>query len=80
MPMSLNISPVIRQSYINAILDCLQSRWHFEPFMDDLLLFMPDKISSKGELEDLLKALLKKGLILYTYIGYIGTYIGYKSY
>ena len=26
MPMGLNISPVIWQSYINAILDCLQSR------------------------------------------------------
>ena len=26
MPMGLNISPVIWQSYINTILDCLQSR------------------------------------------------------
>ena len=28
MPMGLNISPSIWQSYINAVLDCLESRKH----------------------------------------------------
>ena len=41
MPMGLNISPAIWQSYINAILDCLQSRKYCEAIMDDLLLFTP---------------------------------------
>ena len=43
MPMRLNISPSIWQSYINTILDCLQSRKHGEAIMDDLLLFTPSK-------------------------------------
>ena len=59
MPMGLNISPYIWQSYINAILDCFQSRKYCEAIMDDLLL-------SKGphmeKLEDLLKVLLKNGI------------------
>ena len=45
MPMGLNISPSIQQSYINAILKCLQSRKYCEAIMDDLLLFMPPKKS-----------------------------------
>ena len=39
MPMGLNISPSIWQSYINAILECLESRKHCKAIMDDLLLF-----------------------------------------
>ena len=35
MPMGLNISPAIWQSYINAILDCFQSRKYCEAIMDD---------------------------------------------
>ena len=62
MPMGLNISPYIWQSYINAILDCLQSRKYCEAIMDDLLLFTPSKGSHMNKLEDLLKALLKNGL------------------
>ena len=62
MPMGLNISPSIWQSYINAILDCLQSRKYCEAIMDDLLLFTPSKESHINKLEDLLKALLKNGL------------------
>ena len=62
MPMGLNMSPSIWQSYINAKLDCLQSRKYCEAIMDDLLLFMPSKRSHTGKLEDLLKALLKNGL------------------
>ena len=62
MPMGLNISPSIWQSYINAILHCLQSRKYCEAIMDDLLLFTPSKRSHMDKLEDLLKALLKNGL------------------
>ena len=62
MPMGLNIFPSIWQSYINAILDCLQSKKYCEAIMDDLLLFTPSKNSHIAKLEDLLKALLKNGL------------------
>ena len=58
MPMGLNISPSIWQSYINAILDCLQSRKCCKAIMDDLLLFTPSKKSHMDKLGDLLKALL----------------------
>ena len=43
MPMGLNISPSIWQSYMNRILECLQTRKHCEAIMDDLLLFTPSK-------------------------------------
>ena len=62
MPMGLNISPPIWQSYINAILNCLQSRKYCEAIMDDLLLFTPTEASHFEKLEDLLKALHKNGL------------------
>ena len=62
MPMRLNISLSIWQSYTNTILECLQSRKYCEAIMDDLLLFTPLKKSHIARLEDLLKALLKKGL------------------
>ena len=62
MPMGFNISPSIWQSYINAILDCPQSKKYCETIMDDLLLFTPSKDSHMNKLEDLLKALLKNGL------------------
>ena len=39
MPMGLNISPSIWQSYINTILECLQSIKYCKAIMDDLLLF-----------------------------------------
>ena len=61
-PMGLNISPAIWQSYINAILSCLQSRKYCEVIMDDLLLFTPTKSSHFDKLDDLLKALHKNGL------------------
>ena len=56
-PMGLNISHAIWQSYINAILSCLQSRKYCEAIMDDLLLFTPMKSSNFDKLDDLLKAL-----------------------
>ena len=64
--MGLNISPSIWQSYINAILDWLQSKKYCEAIMDDLLLFTPLKSLHIAKLEDLLKALLKNGLKIST--------------
>ena len=43
MPMGLNISPTVWQSYKNDILSCLSCRKYCEAIMDDLLLFMPNK-------------------------------------
>ena len=60
--MALNISPPIWQSYINAILDCLQGKKYCKAIMDDLLLFTPSNNWHMNKLEDLLKALLKNGL------------------
>ena len=62
MLMGLNISPSIWQSYINAILDCLQNRKYCEVIMDDPLLFTQSKKSHMSKLEDLLKAFLNNGL------------------
>ena len=62
MPMGLNISPSIWQSYINAILGCLQSKKYCEGIMDDLLLFTASKEAHMSKLEDLLSALLRNGL------------------
>ena len=47
MPMGLNISPFIWQSYINVILNCLQSEKYCEAIMDDLILFTQSKESYK---------------------------------
>ena len=60
--MGLNVSPPIWQTYINTILNCLESRKYCEAIMDDLLLFTPSKPSQITKLEDLLKALPKNGL------------------
>ena len=62
MPMGLNISQAVWQSYINAILSCLSSRKYCEAIIDDLLLFTPNKQSHFEKLEDLLKALCKNSL------------------
>ena len=62
MPKGLNVPPSIWQSYINTILNCLESRKYCEAIMDDLLLFTPSKQVYMRKLEDLLKALLKNGL------------------
>ena len=59
MPMGLNICPSIWQSYINTILDCLQSKSNCKAIMDDLLLFTSSERSCMDKLEYLLKALLK---------------------
>ena len=60
--MGLNVSPPIWQTYINTILNCLESRRYCAAIMDELLLFTLSKQSHMTELEDLLKALLKNGL------------------
>ena len=62
MHVGLNISPVVWQSYINAILSCLSSRKYCKAIMYDLLLFTPTKQSHSDKLKDLLKALCKNGL------------------
>ena len=62
MPMGLNVSPPIWQTYINTILNSLQSRKYCEVIMDDLLLFTPSKKTHIAKLQDLLKALRKNGL------------------
>ena len=62
MPMGLNVSPPIWQTYINTILNSLQSRKYCEAIMDDLLLFTPSKKVHVNKLEDILKALQKNGL------------------
>ena len=61
MSMALNVSPLIWQTYINTILNCLKSRKYCKAIMDDLL-FTPSKQSDMTKLEDLLKALLKNRL------------------
>ena len=62
MPMGLNISPAVWQSYINAILNSLSSRKYCVAIMDDLLLFTPSKEAHYYKFEELLKALCKNGL------------------
>ena len=62
MPMGLNISPTVWQSYINAILSCLSSRQHCEAVMDDLLLFTSNQHMHFEKLIDLLRALCKNSL------------------
>ena len=64
MPMGLNTSPSIWQSYRNAILVCLQIRKYCEAILNDLLFFTPSKKSHIEKLEDLLKALLKNRLTI----------------
>ena len=60
--MGVNTSSSIWQSYINAILEFLQSKKYREAVMDDLLLFTPLQGSHIAKLEDMLKMLLKNGL------------------
>ena len=61
MPMGLNISPTVWQSYINPILSCLSSRKYCEAIMDELLLFLPNKQMHFEKLIDLLQALCTNG-------------------
>ena len=54
IPMGLNISSVVWQSYINATLSCLSNKKYCEAIMDDLLLFMPNKQTNFEKLIDFL--------------------------
>ena len=58
--MGLNIFPSIWQSYINVILDCLQSKKYCEAIMDDLLLFTPSKISSHYKIRGFIKSIVEE--------------------
>ena len=60
MPMGLNISPPIWQTYINTILNSLQSRKYCEAITDDLLLFTPSKKVHMDKLEDPLESIKKE--------------------
>ena len=62
MPMELNISPVVWQSYINAILSCLSNKKYCEGIMDDLLLFMPNKQTHFEKLIRLIVDIVQKWL------------------
>ena len=62
MPMGLNVSPSIWQTYINTILNSLQNKKCCEVIMDDLLLFTLSKKVPMDKLEDPLKTLRKNGL------------------
>ena len=60
MPMGLNISPSIWQSYINAVLNCLQSRKYCEATMADDLLFTHSKSSHMAKSEDFITSTIKE--------------------
>ena len=62
MPMGLNISPSIWQSYINAILECLPSRKHCKVIMDDFITIHTFKESTHGYVRRFIKGLTKNGL------------------
>ena len=87
MPMRLNISPSIWQSYKNVILECLQSRKHCKAIIDDFLLFTPSKRVHIVKLENFLKGLLKNRLkispkkcqIFKTELQYMGNVIFIKD-
>ena len=57
IPVGLNMSTLIWQSYTNVILDCSQSKKYCIVIVDDL--FTPTKKLHMAKLEDLLKTLLK---------------------
>ena len=58
--MGLNVSPPIWQTYINTILNCLESRKYCEAIMDDLLLFTPSKPSQINKVRRLVKGITKE--------------------
>ena len=58
--MGLNISPSIWQSYINAILNCLQIKKYCTAIMDDPLFFTLSKSSHIAKLEGFVKGIVKE--------------------
>ena len=83
MPMGLNISPVVWQSYINAILNCLSSKKYCEAIMDNLLLFTPNKQPHFEKMQALckngLKLSPKKYQLFRTELQYMGNTIFIKE-
>ena len=60
MSMGSNISQSIWQSYINVILDFLQSRKYCEAIRDDLLMFTPSRKSHIAKLGDFIESIAQK--------------------
>ena len=60
MPMGLNISPSIWQSYINAILGCLHSKRYCKAIMDDLILFTPSQGIRHEQIRRHIKCIIEK--------------------
>ena len=60
MPMGLNISPSIWQSYIYTILNCLQNKKCCEAIMNDLLLFTPSKSSHIAKIRGFAKGIVER--------------------
>ena len=60
MPMGLNITPSILQSYINKILECLQSRKYCKAIMDDLLLFTSYKEGAHIKIRRFIEGIIEK--------------------
>ena len=82
MTMWLNISPSLWQSYINVILDCLQSKNYCKAIMDDLLLFYTIKKTSYSQIRSVesiikewIKNLPKEVSIFRTNLKYMGNEI-----
>ena len=55
MPMGLNISPAFWQSYINAILDCLETRKHCKAISWMIYYFSPHEESTYGKIRRFVK-------------------------
>ena len=60
MPIGLNISPSIWQSYIKVILDCLQNRKYCEAIMDDLFIVYTIKDVSYGQTQRFIKSTIEE--------------------
>ena len=60
MPMELNISPSIWQSYINAILNYLQSKKCCEEIIDDFFIINALKEFSYGKIRRFIKGITEK--------------------
>ena len=58
--MGLNICPSIWQTYINKILNCLQSKIYCEAIKDDLLLFYSLKKFSYCKIRRFVKGTIKE--------------------
>ena len=63
MPMGLNISPSILQSYINTILDCLQNTEYCEAIYGRSFVIHPVKEFSHGQIGGFVKGIVEKWLI-----------------